>query len=100
MIISSDYDILPHDYLYYERKCIAMALKDEIRLRRVAMGMAQHDLASALAVCPSSVYKWETGRTKPRFKQMLALTKLFGVSEQELLNSTPREKNEDSKNVP
>ena len=99
MNISLNYDILPHDYFYYERKCVAMSLKDEIRLRRIAMGMAQHDLAHALAVCPSSVYKWETGRTKPGFKHVLALTKLFGVSEQELLNPTPIERNEDSKNV-
>ena len=74
-----------------------MALKDEIRSRRKTLGMAQYDLAAALKVCPSTVYKWETGKSKPNFKKILAMTKIFGVNEQELLN--PKETNEGSKNV-
>ncbi|MBQ3646815.1 MAG: helix-turn-helix transcriptional regulator [Synergistaceae bacterium] len=74
-----------------------MALKDEIRARREALGMAQYDLAYALVVSPSTVYKWETGRSKPNFRKVLAMAKIFGVNEQELLN--PKGKNEDSKNV-
>ena len=76
-----------------------MTVGDEIRLRRTALGMAQYDLADALIVCPSTIYKWETGRSKPSFRKVLALAKIFGVSEQELLNPTPREEKEDSKNV-
>ncbi|MBR0059720.1 MAG: helix-turn-helix transcriptional regulator [Methanobrevibacter sp.] len=77
-----------------------MTIGDEIRLRRTALGMAQYDLADALIVCPSTIYKWETGKSKPSFRKVLALAKIFGVSEQELLNPTPGEENEDSKNVP
>ena len=76
-----------------------MTIGEEIRLRRTALGMAQYDLADALMVCPSAVYKWETGKSKPTFRKVRALAKIFGVSEQELLNPTPIKENEDSKNV-
>ena len=71
-----------------------MALKDEIRSRRRTLGMAQYDLAAALKVCPSTVHKWETGKSKPNFKKIFAMTKVFGISEQELLNSISKDENE------
>ena len=75
-----------------------MALKDEIRLRREATGMAQSDLADALGVCTSTIYNWERGTSKPNFRKIRILAKILGVSEQEFLH--PREEeNEDSKNV-
>ena len=77
-----------------------MALKDEIRARRKALRMTQYDLAYALIVSPSTVYKWETGRSKPNFRKVVAMAKLFDVNERELLKLlNPKEENEDTKNV-
>ena len=74
-----------------------MTLKDEIRTRRKALRMTQCDLAYALIVSPSTVYKWEKGKSKPNFRKIVAMAKIFGISERRLLNLL--KENEDSKNV-
>ena len=56
-----------------------MALRDEIRLRRVATGMTQADLAIALGACASTIYNWESGKTKPNFRKIFVLSKILGV---------------------
>ena len=77
-----------------------MALKDEIRSKRVASGMGHFDLAEAIGVHPTTIYNWESGKTKPTLAKVRLMARVFGTSEQELLNPHPREDNEGSKNVP
>jgi transcriptional regulator with XRE-family HTH domain len=76
-----------------------MALKDEIRLRRIATGMTQADLAIALGACASTIYNWESGKTKPNFRKIFVLSKILGVTEEDLLNPREENKNGDIKNV-
>ena len=77
-----------------------MALQDEIRAMRKSLKMTQSDLAYNLIVSPSTVYKWEKGRSKPNYRKIVAMAKLFDVDERKLLKFlNPREENEGSKNV-
>ena len=77
-----------------------MALKDEIRARRLAAGMAQFDLANAMGVHLSTIYNWENGKTHPTYNKLRLMARVLGISEQDLLKPTPGEEKEDSKNVP
>lgn len=48
-------------------------------------GLSQADLADKLGVTAQAVSKWETGATLPDIELLLELSKLFGVSVNELL---------------
>ncbi len=81
-------------------ECETMALRDEIRSKRLAAGMGQFDLADAIGVHPTTIYNWENGKTKPTLAKVRLMAKVFGISEQELLTPNPREDSKGSKNVP
>ena len=49
--------------------------------------MTQEDVANALLVSRQSVSKWENGRSNPDLENLVALSNLFGVSIDELVNS-------------
>lgn len=53
---------------------------------RNSKGMTQFQLAAALNVSHQAVSKWETGGALPDVQTLLALTQLFGVSMEVLLN--------------
>ncbi|MBE5808108.1 MAG: helix-turn-helix transcriptional regulator [Clostridiales bacterium] len=55
------------------------------RLRQ-SRNMTQQQLASALNVSHQAVSKWETGAALPDIETMLALTRLFGVTVEQLMN--------------
>lgn len=46
---------------------------EEIRQRRVALGMTQADLAALFELNNNTISRWETGATKPESTPMLAL---------------------------
>ena len=48
-------------------------------------GLTQRQVAEAVGVDQSSVCLWETGRTAPRAAHLLVLSKLYGVTVDELL---------------
>ena len=53
-------------------------------------------------VYPSTIYNWESRKTKPTLAKMRLIAKVLGINEQELLNPISRcenEKNEDNNNV-
>ena len=66
-----------------------MAFKDELRIRREALGMKQYDLAYVIGACPSTIYKWESGSAKPSLEYLVSLAKALGVSEADLLRDEP-----------
>ena len=77
-----------------------MAFKEDLKKRRIALGMAQPDLAYAIKVSPTTISLWERGVVKPSFNKVIALANFFGITEQELLHpKDDTEGNEDSKNV-
>lgn len=69
-----------------------MILGEEIRRRRVLLGMAQLDLARAVCVVPPTVNRWEMGHAQPQARNLKELAKFFGVTEQKLMNPSEEDK--------
>ena len=64
-----------------------MSLNEEIRNRRVALGLSQTELARELNVSIITIFRWEKGIYSPKLHQLTALAKLFNVKEQDLIDS-------------
>ncbi len=65
-----------------------MDLKETLQHYRKQQGLSQIDLADALEVSRQTVSKWETGAALPSAENLLALSKLYGVSVDVLLSNT------------
>ena len=52
---------------------------------RQAKGFTQQQLAAALDVSHQAVSKWETGQAIPDVETLMALSRLFGVTVDQLL---------------
>lgn len=63
-----------------------MDLKDTLQFYRKRQGLSQIQLAEALAVSRQTVSKWETGAALPAAENLLALSRLYGVSVDALLS--------------
>ena len=78
-----------------------MKLNDKIYELRKKEGLSQEALSEKLGVSRQSVSKWETGEATPEVSKLLAISKLFGVTTDYLLddeadapiNDTPSFKN-------
>lgn len=68
-----------------------MDLKDTLQFYRKRQGLSQIDLADALEVSRQTVSKWETGAVLPSAENLLALSKLYGVTVDTLLNGETEE---------
>lgn len=66
---------------------------------REGQGLSQRELAEKLGVSDKAVSKWENGRSKPQNKTLLALSKLFGISTDELLTGGRRKEDVSSENA-
>lgn len=62
-----------------------MALSETIYRLRTEHGLSQGDLASELDVSRQSISKWETGSSVPELDKLVAMSRLFGVSLDELV---------------
>ncbi|MDP1888271.1 DNA-binding transcriptional regulator [Polaromonas sp.] len=47
------------------------------------MGLSASEAASLLGVSDQSVYKWESGKTRPRASQFASIAALRGMSKKE-----------------
>jgi transcriptional regulator with XRE-family HTH domain len=65
-------------------------MRKTIQELREARGESRAQLATALGVTPSDVAEWEAGTAEPRISRMRALTKHFGVRDDQI-NLRPRE---------
>ena len=63
-------------------------LADNIKKYRKAKNMTQDELAQNLYVSRQSVSLWENGQSQPTIDNIIALTKIFGVSADELLGNS------------
>ena len=63
------------------RKSLGEALKDH----RIRCKMTQEFVAEHLGVSRQAVSKWENGSSEPSTSNLLALSKLYGISAEELL---------------
>lgn len=69
-----------------------MSLGNRIAQRRKSLGLSQEQLAEALSVSRSAVAKWERNNGTPDIENLKALSKVFGVSIDELVgNATDAE---------
>ena len=62
-----------------------MALSETIYRLRTEHGLSQGDLASELDVSRQSISKWETGSSVPELDKLVAMSRLFGVTLDELV---------------
>ena len=65
-----------------------MTLGDKIKRLREEKKYSQEDLADLLNVHSVTISKWENGTQEPRAKRLNELAKIFGVSNEYLLNDT------------
>ena len=63
-----------------------MELKEKLAELRSRSGLSQQDVAEALEVSRQAVSRWETGAAVPGRDSLLALSRLFGVSVEELVS--------------
>ena len=68
-----------------------MDLKDTLQSYRKRQGLSQIDLADALEVSRQTVSKWETGAVLPSAENLLAVSRLYGVTVDTLLNEAMEE---------
>lgn len=69
-----------------------MDLKDTLQFYRKHQGLSQIDLADALEVSRQTISKWETGAVLPSAENLLALSRLYGVTVDTLLNGRTEER--------
>ena len=69
-----------------------MDMKETLTFYRKRQGLSQIDLADALEVSRQTVSKWETGAALPSAENLLALSKLYGVTVDALLNGETEER--------
>ena len=59
---------------------------------RKKAGLSQEELADKLGVSRQAVSKWECAESSPDTDNLIALSKIYGVSLDELINDEPKEK--------
>lgn len=64
-----------------------MEFNEKLQELRKRAGMTQEELASKLYVSRTAISKWESGRGYPNIESLKAISKLFGVTVDELLSS-------------
>lgn len=64
-----------------------MTFGERIQQLRKSVGLSQEQLADTLNVSRQAVSKWETDQSAPEIEKLLALSKAFSVSTDELLGS-------------
>lgn len=72
-----------------------MDMKDTLQFYRKHQGLSQVELAEALDVSRQTISKWETGTALPSAENLLALSKLYGVTVDALLNGTAIERTQE-----
>lgn len=63
-------------------------LSDNIKNYRKKSGMSQDELAEKLNVSRQSISLWETGQTQPTIDNIIALSKIFNISSDMLLDGS------------
>ena len=68
-----------------------MDLKESLSFYRKEQGLSQVELAEALDISRQTISKWETGAALPSAENLLALSRLYGVTVDALLNGVETE---------
>lgn len=78
-----------------EKKAVAKSLGEALKENRIRCQMTQEFVAETLGVSRQSVSKWENGSSDPNTSNLIALSKLYKVSSEELLECATRTPEED-----
>lgn len=63
--------------------------KDIFRKHRLELGMTQEEIAKTLGLSPSAIGMYEQGKRTPSDETLFSISRLFGISVDELLGFTP-----------
>ena len=78
-----------------EKKAVAKSLGESLKENRIRCQMTQEFVAETLGVSRQSVSKWENGSSDPNTSNLSALSKLYKISPEELLECATRTPEED-----
>ena len=78
-----------------EKKAVAKSLGEALKENRIRCQMTQEFVAETLCVSRQSVSKWENGSSDPNTSNLIALSKLYKISPEELLECATRTPEED-----
>ena len=78
-----------------EKKAVAKSLGEALKENRIRCQMTQEFVAETLGVSRRSVSKWENGSSDPNTSNLIALSKLYKISPEELLECATRTPEED-----
>ena len=78
-----------------EKKAVAKSLGEALKENRIRCQMTQEFVAERLGVSRQSVSKWENGSSDPNTSNLIALSKLYKISPEELLECATRTPEED-----
>lgn len=78
-----------------EKKAVAKSLGEALKENRIRCQMTQEFVAETLGVSRQSVSKWENGSSDHNTSNLIALSKLYKISPEELLECATRTPEED-----
>ena len=78
-----------------EKKAVAKSLGEALKENRIRCQMTQEFVAETLGVSRQSGSKWENGSSDPNTSNLIALSKLYKISPEELLECATRTPEED-----
>ena len=78
-----------------EKKAVAKSLGEALKENRIRCQMTQEFVAETLGVSRQSVSKWENGSSDPNTSNLIALSKIYKISPEELLECATRTPEED-----
>ena len=78
-----------------EKKAVAKSLGEALKENRIRCQMTQEFVAETLGVSRQSVSKWENGSSDPNTSNLIALSNLYKISPEELLECATRTPEED-----
>lgn len=70
-----------------EKSVVRKSLGEALKENRIRCQMTQEFVAEHLGVSRQAVSKWENGTSDPSTSNLLALSKLYGISPEELLKN-------------
>lgn len=71
-----------------------MNFADNFKFNRKRMGYTQEEIANILIVTPQAVSKWENGLGTPDISLLVPISKIFGITIDELLGNTEKDRDE------
>ena len=89
--------LLKYNCEIYEKERLKMKFSEKITNLRKQKGLSQEELGYELNVTRQTVSKWELGQTTPEMDKLVQMSKIFGVSLDELTCETEIINNESVK---